>query len=99
MSAMSGSVYFDAPEGEEEEQSDAVSAPRVAAEVVVVAQLQSLSVSLHAERSGEHLALLTMKDMSTNVRMPAAGGMVISVTPGISHNLPRATAPDGSKTI
>ena len=43
----------------------------------VIAQLESLSVSLNAERSGERLALLTMQDLGANVIMPAGGGMTI----------------------
>ena len=44
----------------------------------VVARLESLSVSLNAERSNERLALLAMKQLSTKVWLPAEGGMVVS---------------------
>ena len=51
---------------------------RRGAELKVVAQLQSLSVALNAEKNGERLALLAMRDLGANVTMPAGGGMVIS---------------------
>ena len=43
----------------------------------VVAQLESLSVSLNAERSGERLALLAMKHLGADVQLPAGGGRVV----------------------
>ena len=43
-------------------------------ELKVVAQLQSLSVSLNAERGGERLALLAMEELGFNWRLPAGGG-------------------------
>ena len=44
----------------------------------VVAQLESFSVSLNAERTGEKLALLAMKELGVTVRLPPEGGMEIS---------------------
>ena len=41
----------------------------------VVAQVELVSVSLNAERTGERLALLAMKDLGATVRLlPGAGG-------------------------
>ena len=47
-------------------------------ELSVVAHLESFSVSLNAERSGERLALLAMKELDVSVRLPPEGGMEIS---------------------
>ena len=81
VASSTASLYVDATS----EAGDDVGDPSVLGEVdarsgnelLVVAQLQSLSVSLNAERSGERLALLAMTDLGANVRLPADGGMII----------------------
>ena len=85
--ALNESVYLDASPvarqiADHSEEADyrkqQQSQQKTSTEIRVVAQLQSLSMSLNAERNGERLALLAMRDLGANVTMPAGGGMVIS---------------------
>ena len=55
-------------DGEEETRSD----------LIVVAELQSLSMSLNAERTGERLGIMAMKELGMNIRWPAGSGMTVS---------------------
>ena len=55
-----------------------VAASAARSELHMVAELESFSVSLNAERTGEKLALLAMKELGVTVRLPPEGGMEIS---------------------
>ena len=94
-SSAAASIYFDAETGQQAsalvglpyggdgaEDEDPVAEQQPKSELVVVAQLQSLSMSLNAERSGERLAIMAMKELGMNVRWPAAGGMVVKAELG-----------------